>query len=75
MRALADEQVADLAEALRGTTDSLDEALVRKFDIDQDDLDAEDHHELDEHVFLCDGCGWWCEASEMEGDQTCSDCS
>lgn len=32
-------------------------------------------------IFLCDGCGWYCEASEMhdpeknDGEQLCGDCA
>ncbi len=29
---------------------------------------------LDNHIFLCDGCGWWCELSEMSDEGVCSDC-
>lgn len=32
---------------------------------------------LDQHIFLCEGCGWWCELSEMavtEEIVICDDC-
>jgi hypothetical protein len=29
---------------------------------------------LDNHIFLCDSCGWWCELSEMSDEGVCSDC-
>jgi hypothetical protein len=29
---------------------------------------------LDQHIFLCDGCGWWCELSEMSDEEVCSQC-
>lgn len=34
--------------------------------------------ELYGEIFLCDGCGWYCENEEMDtgtGEQLCSDCS
>ena len=34
--------------------------------------------EVDNHIFCCEECGWWCEMSEMSDDEehdwTCSDC-
>ena len=41
------------------------------------------HHELDNLVFCCSDCGWWCEASEeADPDETgrphdtiCEDCN
>lgn len=32
---------------------------------------------LDQHIFLCESCGWWCELSEMAVTEeicTCDDC-
>ena len=32
---------------------------------------------IDQQVFLCDRCGWWCETSEcnnQDGDEHCDDC-
>ena len=35
--------------------------------------------ELDQQIFLCDACGWWCPVSEAEthedyGQDICTDC-
>lgn len=39
------------------------------------DLPKELLEELDSITMLCDTCGWWCEACEMDGDdQVCEDC-
>lgn len=32
---------------------------------------------VEEQVFLCDGCGWWCSTDELNNetsDQLCDDC-
>ena len=29
---------------------------------------------LDDHIFLCDSCGWWAETSEREIDDYCTSC-
>jgi hypothetical protein len=73
-RGLTDDQVNELYAALCGSCDSLETALEQQGFV-LDDMTHEDHLELDDLMFLCDGCGWWCDALEMEGDQTCSDCS
>lgn len=43
-------------------------------EMDVDDLTLEDHDLIDNEMFLCDACGWWCEASELE-EEFCTDCS
>ena len=35
------------------------------------------HARLDDEIFNCANCGWWCEiyeASDIEGDIVCQDC-
>lgn len=68
-----------IIDHLRGSCGSLIGAL-RSHDAE----DLEDHQEflryLDDEIFLCETCGWWCEMSEMAEDEegtepTCSDCS
>jgi hypothetical protein len=29
---------------------------------------------LDDQVMLCEACGWWCEAHEVDDDGHCEDC-
>jgi len=29
---------------------------------------------LDQNIFLCDDCDWWCELSEMSDEGVCSQC-
>jgi hypothetical protein len=64
-----------LIEALRGTCDSIPSVL------NQHSCEhLEDHlpflYYLDQHIFLCEICGWWCELSEMadNADWQCRDC-
>ena len=42
---------------------------------DMDDWTKEELLEFDSLVFECEGCGWWYDVGEMEGDQKCSDCA
>jgi hypothetical protein len=42
-------------------------------------LTTEDHNEIDNQIFYCEECGWWCEISEMawendNSDTICVDC-
>lgn len=58
---------------LQGTCNELHGFLER-----HDAEDLIDHipflEYLDNHIFLCDSCGWWCELSEMSDEGVCSDC-
>lgn len=49
---------------LQGTCEGLESFLERR-----EAEDLIDHmpflNYLDNHIFLCDSCGWWCELSEM----------
>jgi len=72
--------LAKIIDYTRGTCQSLEEVLV-KFGYDYDDLDLEAAVEVDEHIFCCGACGWWCETSEMADDwedftdePACEDC-
>lgn len=39
-----------------------------------DEFDAEQCALFDTLCFLCDVCGWWCDAEEMRSDQICEEC-
>lgn len=66
---------------LEGTaTETIESALEYKYpDMDEDDLTTDDLSNIDNEVFNCSKCGWWCEISEESGDEdgelTCTDCS
>lgn len=64
-----------IIEAARGTCDSLYQILEQ-----HDAQDLEDHmpflNYLDQTIFCCEQCNWWCEISEMSEheDWVCRDC-
>lgn len=64
----------DAAERLQGTCKSLAD-LGPEFEAIEDN--PKFCAELDQLVFCCDGCNWWCELNEMaEGaDWKCEDCA
>lgn len=65
-----------LTEYLQGTCKSLDEGLDNLYPgMTQDDLTPEDFDEIDNEIFLCDNCGWWCEISEQDDNGFCLDCA
>lgn len=67
-----------LIEQLRGTCDTLDNVLFR-----EDKEHLQDHMPfldyMDNHIFQCTQCSWWCEISEAEdsayGELICNDCA
>lgn len=71
--ALADRAAAELT----GTCQSL-ESLGEEFEGAINILAFTDH--LDELVFCCEGCNWWCDVSELnnhtpDGIQLCHGCT
>lgn len=70
--------VAEIAEELRGSCDSLQNVFERH-DMEGMDDDAQFCAELDSLVFCCEQCNWWHEQSEMaddvRGDWICEDCA
>lgn len=70
--AVLDQVIADL----KGTCQTLGEALA-PFGIDELDLTVADLQYIEEEIFLCSRCGWWCEqfeAHELDGETVCDDC-
>jgi hypothetical protein len=63
-------RVCEVAAALEGSCQDLSAVATEAEREDTEFLLA-----LDEQVFCCDCCGWWCNADERgeEGD-TCTDC-
>ena len=44
--------------------------------VDLDEWSSEDLQVLDEQIFQCDTCGWWCEVGEeSEEPSICNDCN
>jgi len=56
--------VDELIENTVGTCFSLEEHL-EYFDMELDDLSMEELGYIDDSIFVCDCCGWWCELSEL----------
>lgn len=66
-----------IAGDLQGTTGSLEETLEEETGVTVDDVALESLGALDELIFLCDMCGWYCEIGEMSENQEsiCDECA
>ncbi|MBA1280596.1 MULTISPECIES: hypothetical protein [Pseudomonadaceae] len=73
------EQLAEVAEYLRGTCNSVDDAIAAlglSEDIDTNQLEAD---LLEEEVEICVSCNWWHEVCELQysephGGGLCEQC-
>lgn len=69
--------IESIIEYLQGTTRTLDEAC-QQHGFEWEELTEKDHAKIDENIFLCPTCGWWCETSEANesesGEDVCDDC-
>lgn len=76
-RRLTDEELETLINDLQGTCNSLDTYIEEELDVG-DYLCAEDYAAIDEAIFLCTECGWWCPQDENvaeDGEEgVCRDC-
>lgn len=67
----------EIIEALRGSCKTLGEILNTH---DREDLENDMNFldYLDQEIFNCANCGWWCEISEEsgieDGELICNDC-
>jgi len=68
-----DFKIDKFIEELLGSCLSLDVALSR-FDMDYSDLTEEHNAAIDNEIFLCSDCDWWCELPEMSEDGLCESC-
>lgn len=64
----------EIVEELQGTCKTLDEVLTDKERDNEGLVEA-----IDECIFCCACCGWWCENSErhedeLDGEDVCEDC-
>lgn len=72
------DRISKLIETLRGSTSSVE---VEAEELGLNDLDDEVTDAVDDAIFCCSQCNWWCdiseEASEEVGlfDLTCSECA
>lgn len=65
--------IQELIDELQGTCSSINDHLPEG--MDDNDLTSDDHEEIDNQIFLCDTCGWWCESCFQDEDGNCEDCS
>lgn len=65
----------DIAHRLMGTCDTIEDAFEELgYEADRDNQSLLDL--IDQQVFECQSCSWWCCISEMvDGDYVCQDCS
>jgi len=72
--------VEQLIEELRGTPESADTVLDTLTDGEYDsllDLPMEFLQQIDDSIFQCTACSWWCdidEANDQNGENVCNDC-
>lgn len=74
---LTEEQAISIVNDLRGTPGNLDMEIQGRLGngIGTEDLDTESLDIIDEHIFNCEVCGWWCDNDEMSHDQgICEEC-
>lgn len=75
----SDFNIQQIIEDLQGTCDTLQDAISYRYpDMDEMELTEEDHNQIENQIFLCTECNWWCEISEEsefseEGERKCTD--
>jgi len=65
-----------LVHNLRGSSKTLEQGLEVQ-GLSLEDMTDQDNDALDEEVFKCDTCSWWCDimyAVDDDGDRVCTDC-
>ena len=71
-----DFNVNELIEALQGTCTSIEDHLPENMEFME--LTNEDLDTIDNNIFECSCCNWWCEISEAtenkHGENICEDC-
>lgn len=75
-----EKDIDGLISYLQGTCGTLDNAC-EQFGFTWDDLTSEDFDKIDNEIFLCPICGWWCENCErtsnnisLDSEDICEDC-
>jgi hypothetical protein len=73
---LTNEQIALIVSELRGTAGDLDKEIeaIAGEGITAVNLSNETLTEIDDRVFLCEVCGWWCDADERSDGNVCENC-
>ncbi len=70
-------QLQKIIDHLRGSTGNLEETYREETSIHFDNAPARDLHFIDEQIFNCEVCGWWCGTDEMaeDKDMVCDECA
>lgn len=75
---LNNDQIYEIINDLRGTCQSFESIVVYHTNLTPDEIDPAFLDVIDENIFLCETCGWWCdedEESETEGSENiCKEC-
>lgn len=74
-----DFDIQPIVDSLLGTCNTLQSALDDHYPgMDEYDMTSSDHDALDNQIFLCSTCNWWCEIHEAHetegGENECDDC-
>ena len=66
-----------LISSLQGTCQSLDETIKQVYgeEYGEDIMSEEDRSTLDNEIFKCETCDWWCEIGDQDSEGNCLDCS
>lgn len=71
------DRVEQIIEHLQGSCMSFSEAC-NSFDIESDKLTQEELEQIDDTIFCCEGCNWWCDVGERtlnkDEEPVCEDC-
>lgn len=69
--------IQTVIDFLQGSTETIDSAIEILYPgMDREDLDQKDLETIDDQIFVCETCGWWCEISERADDEEiCEDCA
>ena len=71
-------RIVEVAEELCGNCLKTAEEHFNKYGLDYGAFTDEELGLVDEIVFMCDGCGWWCEAdisNIINGEHLCWRCA
>jgi len=63
--AIKPDDLRQIVDYIMGTCQSIDEVLAK---FGYEELDYEAALYIDERIFCCSACEWWCEISEMGDD-------
>ena len=69
--------IQQIIDYLQGTCNTLNEGVTTCYpNMTEDDLTEDDHNAIDQDIFLCETCGWWCEQGDSgDSEGNCLDCN